>query len=109
VPICADESCHTIEDLDHIIGRYDAINVKLDKAGGLTAALDLIDAARRADLRVMVGCMVASSLAIAPAVLLAQDADWVDLDAPLLLKRDRQPGLRFDGSVLYPPNVSLWG
>src|SRR5262249_27533267 len=104
-----DESCHTAEDLEHIFGRYDAINVKLDKAGGLTAALDLIDAARQADLKIMVGCMVASSLALAPAVLLAQDADWVDLDAPLLLKRDRQPGLRYDGSVLYPPNVSLWG
>jgi L-alanine-DL-glutamate epimerase-like enolase superfamily enzyme len=109
VPICADESCRAVADLDRVAELYDAINVKLDKTGGLTEALDLIDAARAAELGVMVGCMVASSLAIAPAVLLAQAADWVDLDAPLLLARDRQPGLRYDGSVVYPPNVSLWG
>ena len=109
VAICADESCHTAEDIGQLVGRYDAVNVKLDKAGGLTASLELVDAARSAGLRLMVGCMVASSLAIAPAALLAQEADWVDLDAPLLLARDRQPGLRYDGSVLYPANVGLWG
>ncbi|MEI9984911.1 MAG: N-acetyl-D-Glu racemase DgcA [Aliidongia sp.] len=109
VPICADESCHVAEDLPRLIGLYDAINVKLDKAGGFTEALALLLAAREAGFRIMVGCMVGSSLAVAPAVLLAQDADWVDLDAPLLLARDRQPGLRFDGSMLYPASVSLWG
>jgi L-alanine-DL-glutamate epimerase-like enolase superfamily enzyme len=109
VPICADESCHTVEDLERLLGLYDAVNIKLDKAGGLTAALELSLAAREAGLGIMVGCMVASSLGLAPAVLLAQDADWVDLDAPLLLTRDHQPGLRYDGSTLYPPNVGLWG
>ena len=109
VPICADESCHVAADIQHLVGRYDAINIKLDKAGGLTEALELLDAARGAELKVMVGCMVASSLAVAPAVLVAQEADWVDLDAPLLLARDHQPGLRYDGSLLYPPTVGLWG
>jgi L-alanine-DL-glutamate epimerase-like enolase superfamily enzyme len=109
VPICADESCHTRADLERLAGRYDAINVKLDKAGGLTEALALIEAARETGFKIMVGCMVASSLGVAPAVLLAQEGDWVDLDAPLLLKRDRQPGLRYDGSMLYPASVSLWG
>jgi len=109
VPICADESCHIAEDLPHLVGLYDAVNIKLDKAGGFTAALELLLAAQEAEFRIMVGCMVASSLAVAPAVLLAQQAHWVDLDAPLLLARDRQPGLRFDGSMLYPASVSLWG
>ncbi|HVJ56088.1 MAG TPA: N-acetyl-D-Glu racemase DgcA [Aliidongia sp.] len=109
IPICADESCHTREDLERLAGRYDAINIKLDKAGGMSEALALLEAGREAGFKIMIGCMVGSSLAVAPAVLLAQDADWVDLDAPLLLKRDRQPGLRYDGSMLYPPSVSLWG
>jgi L-alanine-DL-glutamate epimerase-like enolase superfamily enzyme len=109
VPVCADESCHIAEDLERLVGLYDAVNIKLDKAGGFTASLDLLHAARDGGFRVMVGCLVGSSLAVAPAVLLAQDADWVDLDAPLLLTRDRQPGLRFDGSLVYPPSVSLWG
>jgi L-alanine-DL-glutamate epimerase-like enolase superfamily enzyme len=109
VPICADESCHTAEDLERLAGRYDAVNIKLDKAGGLSAALELLEAAEAGGFRIMVGCMVASSLAVAPAVLLGQNADWVDLDGPLLLARDRQPGLRYDGSMLYPPNVALWG
>ena len=109
VPICADESCHTEEDLAHLAGLYDAVTIKLDKAGGFTAALALLETALEADFRVMVGCMIASSLAVAPAVLLAQKAHWVDLDAPLLLARDRQPGLRFDGSLIYPASVSLWG
>ena len=109
VPICADESCHVAGDLPHLVGLYDAVNIKLDKAGGFTAALELLLAAQEAEFRIMVGCMVASSLAVAPAVLLAQQAHWVDLDAPLLLARDRQPGLRFDGSMLYPASVSLWG
>ncbi len=109
VPFCADESCHTAADLDGLVGRYDMINIKLDKTGGLTEALVLRRAARAAGLDVMVGCMVATSLAIAPAVLVAQGAEVVDLDGPLLLRRDRSPGLRFAGSTLYPPDPALWG
>jgi L-alanine-DL-glutamate epimerase-like enolase superfamily enzyme len=109
VPIAADESCNDRESLDALPPGYDAVVVKLDKAGGLTEALALIEAARDRELRVMVGGPLASSLGIAPAVILAQEADWVALDGPLHLARDRQPGLRFDGSLVYPPNVSLWG
>jgi L-Ala-D/L-Glu epimerase / N-acetyl-D-glutamate racemase len=109
VPVCADESLHTRADLADLAKRYDAINVKLDKAGGLTEALALTAAAREAGLKVMVGCMVATSLAMAPALLLAQGADWVDLDGPLLLARDRQPGLRYDVALVYPPSPDLWG
>jgi L-alanine-DL-glutamate epimerase-like enolase superfamily enzyme len=109
VPVCADESLHTRAGLADLAARYDAVNIKLDKAGGLTEALALADAARTAGLMVMVGCMVATSLAMAPALLLAQAADWVDLDGPLLLARDRQPGLRYDGALVYPPTPELWG
>jgi len=109
VPVCADESLHVAADIDRLAGRYDAVNIKLDKAGGLTAALQLKARARQAGLQVMVGCMVATSLAMAPAVLLAQDADYVDLDGPLLLASDREPGLRYDGSLVYPPEPELWG
>ena len=109
VPICADESCHTTGDLEHLAGLYDCVNIKLDKTGGLTEALRLQAEARRRGFKIMVGCMVGSSLAMAPAMLLAQDADFVDLDAPLLLGRDRQPGLRYEGSVVYPPKPNLWG
>jgi L-alanine-DL-glutamate epimerase-like enolase superfamily enzyme len=109
VPICAGASCGTADDLARLSQLYDAVTIKLDKAGGFTEALALIQAAREAGLRILIGCMAGSSLAVAPAVLLAQDADWVDLDAPLRLARDRQPGLRFDGSMIYPPGVSLWG
>lgn len=109
VPVCADESLHTRADLASLASRYDAINVKLDKTGGLTEALALAAAARAAGLMIMVGCMVATSLAMAPALLLAQTADWVDLDGPLLLARDRQPGLRYDGALVYPPEPRLWG
>jgi L-Ala-D/L-Glu epimerase len=109
VPVCADESLHTGGDLARLAGRYDAVNIKLDKAGGLTEALALAQAARAAGLRIMVGCMVATSLAMAPALLLAQDADWVDLDGPLLLAHDRQPGLRYEGALVYPPSAELWG
>jgi L-alanine-DL-glutamate epimerase-like enolase superfamily enzyme len=107
--VCADESLHTRADLADLARRYDAINIKLDKAGGLTEALALAAAARAAGLRIMVGCMVATSLAMAPALLLAQTADWVDLDGPLLLARDRQPGLRYEGALVYPPSPELWG
>ena len=109
VPLCADESCHTAADLGRLRHRYEAVNIKLDKTGGLTAALELRDLARAAGLRVMVGCMVGTSLAMAPALLAAQGADWVDLDGPLLLARDREPGLRYAGSTVEPPSPELWG
>jgi len=109
VPICADESVHTIADLQSLSDRYDAINIKLDKTGGLTEALQMRDHARQLGFGVMVGCMVGTSLAMAPAVLLAQDADWVDLDGPLLLARDRTPGLVYSGSLVSPPASELWG
>jgi L-Ala-D/L-Glu epimerase len=109
VPVCADESLHTRRDLARLRTRYDAINVKLDKAGGLTEALALVEEARGAGFRIMVGCMVATSLAMAPAMLLAQQADWVDLDGPLLLARDRTPGLHYDGAIVHPPEPALWG
>jgi L-Ala-D/L-Glu epimerase len=109
VPICADESVHNADDLDRLKGLYDAINIKLDKAGGLTAALTLRRRARELGFGVMVGCMVGTSLAMAPAVLLAQDADFVDLDGPLLLARDRTPGLTYEGSLVSPPDPLLWG
>lgn len=109
VPICADESIHTVDDLPGIAGLYDAINIKLDKTGGLTEALRLRDAARQAGYGIMIGCMVGTSLAMAPAVLLAQDADYVDLDGPLLLARDRHPALTYSGSVVSPSSARLWG
>jgi L-Ala-D/L-Glu epimerase len=109
VPVCADESLHTRADLAGLADRYDAVNIKLDKAGGLTEALSLAAQARAAGFRIMVGCMVATSLAMAPALLLAQGADWVDLDGPLLLARDRQPGLRYEGALVHPPQPQLWG
>jgi L-alanine-DL-glutamate epimerase-like enolase superfamily enzyme len=109
VPICADESLHVADDIPALVGRYDAVNVKLDKAGGLTGALALGDTAKAAGLIVMVGCMVATSLAMAPAMLVAQQADFVDLDGPLLLAGDRAPALRYDGSRVYPPEPELWG
>jgi L-alanine-DL-glutamate epimerase-like enolase superfamily enzyme len=109
VPVCADESVHDRASLDGLVGRYDAVNVKLDKTGGLTEALATAERARALGLKVMVGCMVASSLAMAPALLVAQNADWVDLDGPLLLARDRVPGLTYDGSIVLPPPPELWG
>jgi len=109
IPVCADEACHTAADLDRLVGKYDAVNIKLDKAGGLTEALQLAAAARARGFTIMVGCMIGTSLAMAPAVLVAQQAAVVDLDAPLLLAQDRQPGLRYDGSTLYPPEPTLWG
>jgi L-alanine-DL-glutamate epimerase-like enolase superfamily enzyme len=109
IPVCADESCHTVADLDRLVGKYDAINIKLDKAGGLTAALELARAGRERGFTLMVGCMVGTSLAMAPAMLVAQLAAIVDLDAPLLLAADRNQGLRYDGSLVYPPEAALWG
>jgi L-alanine-DL-glutamate epimerase-like enolase superfamily enzyme len=109
VPVCADESVHDRADLDALVGRYDAINIKLDKAGGLTEALALATEARRRGFKVLAGCMVSTSLAMAPATLLAQGADWVDLDGPLLLSRDRAPALRYDAALVHAPDPQLWG
>ena len=109
VPVCADESVHAAKDLDALVGLYDAVNIKLDKSGGLTEAIILRDRARALGFAIMVGCMVGTSLAMAPAVLLAQGADFVDLDGPLLLARDREPGLVYRGSMVSPPDRVLWG
>jgi L-alanine-DL-glutamate epimerase-like enolase superfamily enzyme len=109
IPLCADESCHDTASLEHCVGKYAMVNIKLDKTGGLTEALRLRDAARQRGFTVMVGCMVASSLAMAPATLVAQGAEVVDLDGPLLLARDHDPALRYDGATVWPPDPSLWG
>ena len=109
IPVCADESAHDRASLKALKGKYDAVNVKLDKTGGLTEALALAMEAEREGFVIMVGCMVATSLAMAPAMLVAQGARIVDLDGPLLLAKDRSHGLRFEGSVVYPPEPILWG
>ncbi|GAA0773652.1 dipeptide epimerase [Roseibium denhamense] len=109
VTICADESLHPGSGIDGLRAKYDAVNIKLDKAGGLTAALDLLEKAKADNFKIMIGCMLGTSLAMAPAVLLAQHADFVDLDGPLLLSQDRSPGLTFEGSILHPPRPELWG
>ncbi|SMF68338.1 L-alanine-DL-glutamate epimerase [Xaviernesmea oryzae] len=109
VSICADESVHATKDLASLRDRYDAVNIKLDKTGGLTEALAMKAEAQRLGFAVMIGCMVGSSLAMAPAVLLAQDADYADLDGPLLLARDRPGGLHYEGSLVHPPAPGLWG
>jgi L-alanine-DL-glutamate epimerase-like enolase superfamily enzyme len=109
VPICADESAHDRASLVKLEGRYDAVNIKLDKAGGLTEALEMTAEARRRGFKIFAGCMVGTSLSMAPATLIGQYADFVDLDGPLLLAEDRQPGLRYEGSVVYPPTPELWG
>jgi L-alanine-DL-glutamate epimerase-like enolase superfamily enzyme len=109
IPVCADESCHVTADLDRLVGKYDAINIKLDKTGGLTEALQLAKVAKERGFSVMVGCLIGTSLAMAPAMLLAQQASIVDLDAPLLLAADRNQGLRYDGSLVHPPDPKLWG
>ena len=107
--VCADESVHHTGDLASLADRYDAINIKLDKTGGLTEALVMKAEAERIGFKIMIGCMVGTSLAMAPAVLLAQNADFVDLDGPLLLTRDREPGLRYAASLVFPPESTLWG
>ena len=109
VPICADESAHGLDNLATLPGRYDAINIKLDKAGGLTEALAVAAESERLGLTLMIGCMVGTSLAMAPALLLAGRAAYVDLDGPLLLAEDRPGGLRFEGSTILPPAPELWG
>ncbi len=109
VPILADESVHDRAGLDRLVGLYDVVNIKLDKTGGLTEALALADAAEARGFSLMIGCMVGTSLAMAPAMVLAPRARFVDLDGPLLLARDREPGLRYEGSIVYPPEPALWG
>ncbi len=109
VPLCADESLHTRKDLAACVGLYGCINIKLDKTGGLTEAVALAAEARAKGLTIMAGCMVATSLSMAPALLIAQGAAFVDLDGPLLLAKDREPGLVFRGSTVEPPEPGLWG
>ena len=109
LPICADESCHDRKSLEKLIGKYDFVNIKLDKTGGLTEALQLKNKALEAGFKIMVGCMVGSSLAMAPATLIAQNATFVDLDGPLLLAHDRRHGLLYDESWVHPPVKDLWG
>ncbi|HUF87033.1 MAG TPA: N-acetyl-D-Glu racemase DgcA [Thermohalobaculum sp.] len=109
LPVCADEACHDTASLEGLAGKYDMVNIKLDKTGGLSEAIRLKAEAERLGLRVMVGCMLASSLAMAPAVLLAQGAEIVDLDGPLLLARDRDNPLKYDEMGVHPPSPALWG
>lgn len=109
LPVCADESCHDTSSLPDLAGKYDMINIKLDKTGGLTEALELKKLGLKQGYKIMVGCMVGSSLAMAPATLLAQGADIVDLDGPLLLAEDRDIPLKFDSQRVYPPAKELWG
>jgi L-alanine-DL-glutamate epimerase-like enolase superfamily enzyme len=109
IPVCADESVHDRASLAALAGKYDAVNVKLDKTGGLTEALATVQEAGRHRLVVMAGCMVATSLSMAPAMLVAQFARFADLDGPLLLTSDRENGLRYDGSTVYPAEPVLWG
>ncbi|MDH7639687.1 N-acetyl-D-Glu racemase DgcA [Sphingomonas oryzagri] len=109
IPLCADESCQDRADLERCIGRYQAVNVKLDKAGGLTESLALCRDARAAGMKLMVGCMLSTSLGVAPAFLAAQGAEWADLDGPLLLARDRPDGFRFERGRMFNAQGTLWG
>src|SRR5262249_23955197 len=109
IPVCADESVHDRASLRLLAGKYDAVNIKLDKTGGLTEALAMAAEAEKLGFSIMVGCMVATSLSMAPAMLLAQRARIVDLDGPLLLARDREHGLRYADSLVYPATPALWG
>ena len=109
IPVCADESAHGLASLPALTGKYDAVNIKLDKAGGLTEALAMVGEAERMGLAIMSGCMLATSLAMAPAMLIAQVARFVDLDGPLLLSKDRNNGLRYVDSLVYPALPALWG
>ena len=109
LPVCADESCHDRKSLAGLAGKYDMVNIKLDKTGGLTEALKLRAQAEELGFEIMVGCMVGSSLAMAPAMLVAQGAAYTDLDGPLLLAEDRATPLKFDEKYIYPPEPALWG
>lgn len=107
--ICADESCHVAADVAQLTGKYQVANIKLDKAGGVTGALELAQAARAHGMEIMLGCMLATSLAIAPGILVAQHARYVDLDGPLALSRDRAPAVTFRGGKVHPAPQALWG
>jgi L-alanine-DL-glutamate epimerase-like enolase superfamily enzyme len=109
IPFCADESCRVLADLDRLDGKYEAINIKLDKAGGLTEALALAAEAKRRGIRIMAGGVIGTSLGVAPALLVAQQASIVDLDGPTFLASDRVPGLRYDGGTIHPPDPNFWG
>ena len=109
IPVCSDESCHTSADLPRLMNRYEAVNVKLDKTGGLTEALHLCENARQSGFKLLIGCMVCTSLGIAPARVLASTADYVDLDGPLLLARDREHGLAYEDGRIGLPSRQLWG
>jgi L-alanine-DL-glutamate epimerase-like enolase superfamily enzyme len=109
IPVCADESCHTTADLPRLKDCYEAINIKLDKTGGLTEALDLYQRGRENNFKILVGCMVCTSLSIAPARVLASNADWVDLDGPLLLACDRDHGVSYSNGKIGMPTPELWG
>lgn len=109
VPIMADESVHDRPSLQRLVGLYDVVNIKLDKTGGLTEALALADAAEALGFPLMIGCMVGTSLAMAPAMVIAPRCRFVDLDGPLLLAKDREPCLKYEGSLVYPPEPALWG
>ena len=109
LPVCADEACHDRASLPAIAGKYDMINIKLDKTGGLTEALALKAEAEAKGLKIMVGCMIGSSLGMAPGVLVAQGAAVTDLDGPLLLATDRSNGLTYDAAGVHPPAANLWG
>ncbi|HKZ12033.1 MAG TPA: N-acetyl-D-Glu racemase DgcA [Rhodanobacteraceae bacterium] len=109
IPICADEACHTSADLPRLLDRYQAINIKLDKTGGLTEAWRLLRAARTQGFRIMVGCMVGSSLGIAPALEIAREAEFIDLDGPLWLENDHADGVKLQDGLLAPPSPGFWG
>ncbi len=109
IAICADESAHTSADIPHLAKRYDAVNVKLDKTGGLTEAIKMVKAAQAYNMQIMVGCMVAGSLSMAPAVLLSGLANVADVDGPLWLANDIEHGLHFDAGMAHPPSPALWG
>lgn len=109
IPICADESLHTSADLPRLAGLYGAVNIKLDKTGGLSEAILLARGAKEHGLKVMLGCMVGTSLGMAPSLMLGSLADFVDLDGPLLLAKDREPGLHYEGATLHPPTATVWG
>ena len=109
VPLCADEACHTSAGLTQIAGKYACVNIKLDKTGGLTEALTLAREAQNLGLSIMVGCMVSTSLSMAPAFMLSSLAHFIDLDGPLLLSRDRDPGFSYDGTRMFAPPAELWG
>jgi L-alanine-DL-glutamate epimerase-like enolase superfamily enzyme len=109
IPVCSDESCHTTANLPRLKNRYEAINIKLDKTGGLTEALQLYQRARESNFKILIGCMVCTSLSIAPARLLASNANWIDLDGPLFLARDRDEGLSYQNGKIGMPRPELWG